>query len=147
MITFEFAFILFFGLFAILVYGPYNSLEHLISDRLQLLGNIVFDQLGVPLLLIAFFRFSRLAQELIVSGVMKKIIKQPLHLDGGSWMLLLFLWVMAAPLIARSGPNPVGGLMILVLLKMLGGTVFGLGGAAEIFQTHKKDNISLIFYH
>jgi hypothetical protein len=35
-------------------------------------------------------------------------------------MFLLFFAVILAPLIARSGPNPTGGLAALVILKTLG---------------------------
>lgn len=119
-ITIEFVFIFFFGFFAILVYGPYESLENLISDKLHLLMKLIVVLLSLPLLTIAFFRFVRLFHDLLISGAFGGAKKQKLSFDGGAWMLLLFVWVMAAPIVARSSPNPFAGLLVIVLLKILG---------------------------
>jgi hypothetical protein len=120
----EICFILFFGFFAILVYGPYESLEQLIADRLRLLTELIVGEYRLPLLTIAFFRFVRLLQDLFSQAALKGLGKQAIHLDGGSWAFLLFLAVIVAPVVARTGPNPMGGLIVLVLLKMGGELVF-----------------------
>lgn len=113
----EFCFILFFGFFAILVYGPYESLEHLMADRLQLLKNMIMTKFSIPLLVITFIRLVRCVQEILYSGIIHGQKKRPLHLDGGAWSLFLFIAVIAAPIVARTGPNPTGGLAVFVLLK------------------------------
>jgi len=127
---FETVFILFFGFFAMLVFGPYESLEEVVSDGFRLTGAIA-ARIGKPLMLIAFFRLVRLSQDLFSSGWWGGRGRRRLELQGGGWMLLLFFAVMTAPFIAKAGPNPKGGLVVLVLLKTLGecfavwaGTVF-----------------------
>ncbi len=120
----EFVFIFFFGFFAILVYGPYESLENLIADRMQLIKELIVLDLGKPLLIIAFIRLVRLVQDLLNSGVFKGSGKLPLRPEGDYWMLLLFFMVMAAPIAARSGPNPMGGLVVMVVLKIVGELAF-----------------------
>ena len=72
-----------------------------------------------------FMRLVRLGQDLVDSGTFGGKVRRKLQLDGGGWMILLFFAVMLAPLIARSGPNPTGGLAALVILKTLG-EVFGV---------------------
>jgi len=119
-LLFESCFILFFGFFALLVHGPYDSLESLIMDRMHLIGEWILITFARPLLLILFSRLIRLIQDLRHAGAFGGPKKQPLYIDSGSWMLLLFFAVMAAPLITRAGPNPVGGLIVLVALKMIG---------------------------
>ncbi|MBN2410673.1 hypothetical protein JXQ31_03205 [candidate division KSB1 bacterium] len=116
----EFCFIIFYGFFALLVYGPYESLENMIADRMLLVIDLIVVDLGRPLLIIAFIRLVRLVQDLLNAGVFKGSGTQPLNLEGGSFMLLLFFMVMAAPIVAGKGPNPLGGLMVLVLLKIAG---------------------------
>ncbi len=116
----EFCFIFFYGFFALLVYGPYESLQNLITDKMLLVIDLIVVELGRPLLIIAFIRLVRLVQDLLSAGVFKGPGKQPLRLEGGSFMLLLFFMVMAAPIVAGKGPNPLGGLMVLVLFKIMG---------------------------
>ncbi|MBN1894013.1 hypothetical protein JW906_05940 [bacterium] len=117
---FEGIFILFFGLFAVLVFGPYASLEDAVSDGFRRIGALIIVRIGRPLMLIAFFRLVRLVQDLFASGFPGGRSGRPLALQGGAWMLLLFFAVMTAPFIAKAGPNPKGGLFVLVLLKALG---------------------------
>jgi len=115
----EGAFILFFGLFALLVFGPYESLEAAIGDGFRVIFRLAVE-VRVALLWILFFRLLQLGQDLAAAGVFGGQAKRPLLLQGGGWMLLLFFAVMLAPLIAREGPNPTGGLIALVTLKTLG---------------------------
>ena len=70
-------------------------------------------------------RLVRLGQDLFDSGTFGGKVRRKLQLDGGGWMILLFFAVILAPLIARSKPNPSGGLAALVILKTLG-EVFGV---------------------
>ena len=116
----EFCFICFYSFFAILVYGPYESLENLIMDRMQLLGNLIVTELVKPILFIALIRLIRFIQDLFNAGFFKGSQQLPLRPEGGYWMLLLFFMVMAAPIVARSGPNPMGGLIVMVVLKIVG---------------------------
>ncbi|MBN2010744.1 hypothetical protein JW960_15465 [candidate division KSB1 bacterium] len=116
----EFCFILFFGFFALLVYGPYASLENLISDKLHLIKEIIVGEFRYPLLSIAFFRLIRLVQDLFNYGITNSTKKHPLNLEGGIWSLFLFFAVIVAPFVAKSGPNPFGGLLVFALLKMGG---------------------------
>jgi hypothetical protein len=117
---FEFVFILFFGFFAVLVFGPYESLESAVMDRFRLVGALFSGELRKPLAAVVFMRFVRLAHDLMDSGAFGGRVRRKLQLDGGGWMFLLFFAVMLAPLIAKSGPNPLGGLAALVVLKILG---------------------------
>ena len=65
-------------------------------------------------------RLVRLGHDLLDAGSFGGKVRRNLQLDGGVWMLMLFFAVMLAPMIARSGPNPTGGLAALVILKILG---------------------------
>jgi len=123
---FEFVFIFFFGFFAVLVFGPSESGAFAFSYKYRLVKSLYATQLRTPLMLMIGFRLIRLLQDLIAGGVFsKRFFKRPLELGGGGWMFLLFFAVMLAPLIAKSGPNPFGGLIALVGLKILG-EVFGV---------------------
>jgi hypothetical protein len=124
-LLFEFVFIFFFGFFAILVFGPYESLEFAVSDKFRLVKELFAGELQKPLAAIVFMRLVRLVHDLADSGAFGGRVRQKLQLNGGGWMFLLFFAVMLAPLIARSGPNPFGGLAALVVLKTLG-EVFGV---------------------
>jgi hypothetical protein len=128
---FEFVFILFFGFFAILVFGPYQSLESAVTGRFRLVFELIATELRKPFMAIVFMRFARLAHDLIDAGKFGGRIQRRLELNGGGWMLLLFFAVMLAPLIARSGPNPAGGLTALVVLK-------GLGEVVGVWAAGKK---------
>jgi hypothetical protein len=121
---FEFMFIFFFGFFALLVFGPADTESF--SAKYRLVKSLYAAQIQKPLLTMIGFRLLRLAQDLIAGGVFgDRFFKRPLELSGGGWMLLLFFAVMLAPFIAKTGPNPLGGLAALVVLKMLGET-FGV---------------------
>jgi hypothetical protein len=117
---FEFVFIFFFGFFAMIAFGPYESLEAAVTDRFRMIGALLSGELSKPLMAVAFMRLVRLVHDLADSGVFGGQVRRKLQYDGGGWMLLLFFAVMCTPLIARSGPNPVAGLTALVVLKTLG---------------------------
>ncbi|MDH4198390.1 MAG: DUF6498-containing protein [Candidatus Aminicenantes bacterium] len=115
----EGAFILFFGFFALLVFGPYESLEAAIGDGFRAIFRLAVE-VRFAVFGILFFRLVQLGQDLVAAGIFGGPAKRPLLPQGGGWMLLLFFAVMLAPLIARTGPNPTGGLIALVSLKTLG---------------------------
>jgi len=116
---FEGVFILFFGFFALIVFGPYESLEAMITDGFKVLFRLAVE-VRFAVFAILFFRLVQLGQDLFAAGIFGGQVKRPLLLQGGGWMLLLFFAVMLAPLIARTGPNPTGGLIALVALKTAG---------------------------
>jgi hypothetical protein len=117
---FETVFILFFGLFALIVYGRGNT-DHLsFSASFVPVWRSLRGPLLWPLAAVAVTRFLRLAADLRASGVFGGRAPRPLMLDGGGWMLLLFFAVMLAPFLADAGPNPRNGLFALVALKTVG---------------------------
>lgn len=116
----ECVFILFFGFFASIVFGPYDSLQSAVDDRFRLQGALITGELRNPLAALVFMRLVRLGHDLADSGAFGGKVRRKLQLDGGGRFVLLFFAVMLAPLIARSGPNPAGGLAALVILKTLG---------------------------
>ena len=120
----EIGFILFFGFFALLVYGPYDSFEGLLLEGFKPIKNIVVVQLAKPLLVIAVIRLIRLFREYRRYHSATPDKRQPLELEGGRWALLLFFVVVAAPLFAHSGPSPFGGLLALALFKTVGELLF-----------------------
>ncbi|MBI5582723.1 MAG: hypothetical protein HY892_02770 [Deltaproteobacteria bacterium] len=116
----ECGFILFYGFFASLVFGPYASLQAAVDDGFRLQRTMIAGELLTPLAGLFFMRLVRLGHDLVDSGAFGGKVRRKLQLDGGGWMFLLFFAVMLAPLVARSGPNPTGGLVALVILKTLG---------------------------
>jgi hypothetical protein len=116
----ECAFILFYSFFALIVFGPYNSLQSAVEDGFHLQRELVSGELRLSLAALVFMRLVRLGHDLADSGAFGGKVRRKLQLEGGGWMLLLFFAVMLAPLLARSGPNPAGGLAALVILKALG---------------------------
>lgn len=117
---FETVFILFFGMFALIVYGR-GSTDHLsFTAAFVPVWRALTGPLRWPLALVAATRIGRLFGDLRASGVFGTAARQPLTLDGGGWMLLLFFSVMLAPFLADSGPNPRNGLFALVALKTIG---------------------------
>lgn len=116
----ELAFILFYGFFASLVFGPYDSLQSAVEDGFRLQRELISGELRLSLLALLFIHVVRLGQDLLAAGVFGGSFRRGLRPEGGSWMLLLFFAVMLAPLIARAGPNPKGGLTALVTIKALG---------------------------
>jgi hypothetical protein len=121
-LVFEAVFIFFFGFFALLVFGPYESLEAAVADRFGRIGLLLFRDLPRPAMGILIMRLVRLVHDLADSAVFGGRVRRKLMLDGGGWMFLLFFAVMCAPLVARSGPNPRGGLAAIVILKIMGET-------------------------
>lgn len=137
---FEFVFIFFFGFFAILVFGPSEPGAFAFSYKVQLVKSLYATQLRIPLMFMMGFRLVRLLQDLFAGGVLgKRFFKRSLEFCGGGWMFLLFFAVMLAPLIAKSGPNPFGGLIALVCLKILG-EIFGVW-AVRIALSPKKSTM------
>jgi hypothetical protein len=116
----ECGFILFYGFFASLVFGPYGSLQSAVDDGFRLQRTMIAGELLTPLAGLFFMRLVRLGHDLVDSGAFGGKVRRNLQLNGGGYMFLLFFAVILAPLIARSGPNPTGGLAALVILKTLG---------------------------
>ena len=116
---FEFVFMIFFGFFALLVFGPYESLEAAVGDGFARVGRLCVE-VRLALLIILASHLYHLGRELVTSGVIGRRPRLPLQLHGGAWALLLFAACMLAPLVAQSGPNPMGGLAALVGFKIAG---------------------------
>ncbi len=118
-LSFEFAFILFFGTFAILMFGrDENS-----SDLLETTVSAFNAARALPLWSvtgIALMRAVRTVHELREAGALGGHGAAKVQLHGGGWMLLLFFLVMTGPFIADRSPNPTAGLAALVLLKSSG---------------------------
>ena len=116
---FEFVFIFFFGFFAILIFGrDENS-----ADLLQTIRSSFQAAGSLPLWSVAgilVMRLVRTVQELLEAGVFTGRARQKLYFNGGGWMLLLFFLCMAAPFIADKSPNPVAGLIAVIVLKSAG---------------------------
>ena len=64
-------------------------------------------------------RLSRTIHELMASGVLGGGSRHPLFYSGAGWVLLLFFLVMIAPFIADKSPNPMAGLIGIIVLKTL----------------------------
>jgi hypothetical protein len=116
----ECVFVLFYGFFASIVFGPYESLQSAIDDGFHIQRTLISGELLKPLAVLIFMRLIRLGHDLMDSGAFGGRIRRSLQLDGGRFMLLLFFVVMLAPLLTRSGPNPTGGLVALVIIKIFG---------------------------
>ncbi len=117
---FETVFILFFGMFALIVYGRGSADHPSFSASFGAVWLALTGPLRWPLALVAATRIFRLFGDLRSSGVFGGEARRPLALDGGGWMLLLFFSVMLAPFLADAGPNPRNGLFALVALKTIG---------------------------
>ncbi len=115
----EAAFMLFFGVFALLVYGPYESLSDGIADGFARFGRLAAET-RVGILAIAAGRVWHLGRDLVADGWVGRRPRRPLSLHGGPHALLLFFACMLAPLAFRSGPNPMGGLAALLGVKTAG---------------------------
>ena len=118
-LVFEYIFILFFGFFAIMVFGRDENSSDLLETIQSSFQAARVIQLR-PVLGILVMRLYRTIQELRVSGVLGGSSRQPLLYSGGVWVLQLFLLVMLAPLIADKSPNPMAGLIAIIVLKTLG---------------------------
>lgn len=116
LLFFETAFILFFGSFAILVFGPGEEF----GIGFITIGRLLSGELQKPFLYLVAIRTLRVARDIWAAGPFGLKPRSPLALGGGGWMLLLFFACMLAPLVAKAGPNPKGGLFALVVLKTAG---------------------------
>ena len=116
---FEFTFIFFFGFFAILIFGRDPDSSDLVETIRTAVRNLAMLSLW-PVLVIAAMRLLRTAQDIRAARGRSGKAGEPLHFQGGGWMLLLFFLVMSAPFIADMSPNPRGGLVVVVVLKTLG---------------------------
>jgi hypothetical protein len=116
LLFFETVFILFFGSFAIMVFGPGEEF----GIGFITIGKLLAGELLTPFVYLVVIRTVRLAKDIWAAGPFGLKPRAPLSLSGGGWMLLLFFAVMLAPLLARTGPNPKGGLFALVALKTAG---------------------------
>ncbi len=121
LLFFETVFILFFGSFAILVFGPGEEF----GIGFITMATLLSGELQTPFLYLVAVRAFRLARDIWAAGPFGLKPRAPLALSGGGWMFLLFFAVMLAPLLAKTGPNPKGGLFALVLLKT-GGELLGV---------------------
>ena len=65
-------------------------------------------------------RLVRTFQEFLEAGILGGRIKQILYFNGGGWMFLLFFLCISAPFIADKSPNPMAGLIVIIVLKSLG---------------------------
>jgi hypothetical protein len=116
----ELVFILFYGCFALLVFGPYPSLQEAVDDRFARIGALVAHDIRGPLLAVVAGRVLRLVQDLFAARTGANTKRRPLELIGGGMMLILFFAVMAAPFVTRHGPNPVAGMAAITILKTVG---------------------------
>jgi hypothetical protein len=116
LLFFETVFILFFGSFAVMVFGPGEEF----GIGFITIGKLLSGELKTPLLYLVVIRLARLVRDIWAAGPFGLKPRAPLSLSGGGWMFLLFFAVMLAPLLARTGPNPKGGLFALVALKTAG---------------------------
>ncbi len=124
---FEFVFITFFGFFAILIFGRDEAAMDLIETTRSSFKAAKALPLW-PVLGILLGRLLRTGEELLQAGVLHGGEGKPLYFNGGGWMLLLFFLVMTAPFIADKSPNPVAGLIAVIVLKTLG-ELFGVWAA------------------
>jgi hypothetical protein len=93
-LLFETVFILFFGMFALIVYGR-GSADHLsFTASFVPVWQALTGPLRWPLALVAATRIGRRFGDFRASGVFGGEAPRPLALDGGGWMLLLFFSVM-----------------------------------------------------
>jgi len=115
---FEFVFIFFFGFFAILIFGRDENSSNLIETVRSSFSAINLPLW--PLLSLLIMRALRLGQDLLNAGRLGGRHRGQLYYSGGGWMLLLFFLVMTAPFIADKAPNPMAGLIAIIVLKTLG---------------------------
>ncbi|HNW60868.1 MAG TPA: DUF6498-containing protein [bacterium] len=124
---FEFIFITFFGFFAILIFGRDEAAMDLVATTRSSFKAAAALPLW-PVLGILLGRLLRTGEELLQAGLFRGREGQPLYFNGGGWMLLIFFLVMTAPFIADKSPNPMAGLIAVIVLKTLG-ELFGVWAA------------------
>jgi hypothetical protein len=135
---FEGVFILFFGFFAFLVFGPSDMGAFSFAEKFHLVKSLYSTQFRVPLLIMIGFRLLRLVQDLIAGGMFgSRFFRRPLEQSGGGWMLLLCFAVFMAPFVTKTGPSAFGGLVALVVLKIMGET-FGVWAVRIVFPKKPK---------
>ena len=118
-LVFESVFLFFFGFFTILIFGRDESSSDLLETIQSSFQAAKVIQLR-PVFGVLVMRLSRTMQELMASGVVGGGSRQPLLYSGGGWGLQLLVLVMLAPFIANRSPNPMAGLIAIILLKTLG---------------------------
>jgi len=118
-LVFEVVFLSFFGFFAILVFGRDKNSSDLLETIQTSFQAVKVIQFW-PVVSILVMRLSRTIQELMASGALGGGSRKPLLYSGGGWVLQLFCLVMLAPLIADKSPNPMAGLIAIIVLKTLG---------------------------
>ena len=115
----EIVFLFFFGLLTILIFGRDKNSSDLLETIQSSFQAAKVIQFG-PVVGILVMRLSRTIHELMASGVLGGGNRQPLFYSGGGWVLMLFFLVMIAPFIADKSPNPMAGLIVIIVLKTLG---------------------------
>jgi hypothetical protein len=133
---FEYVFILFYGVFSLLVFSPHSE-DFVLSQTFRTVAWLVKTDLKLPVLGIALLRLYRLIRDLLDAGVFGQKAKRPLELNGGGWMLLLFFAVVLAVVVARDRPNPKGGLLAIVALKTFGESL-GIWAMAGVEKGKEK---------
>ena len=118
-LVFEVVFLSFFGFFAIMVFGRDKNSRDLVETILTSFQAAKVLQFW-PVVSILVMRLSRTIQELMASGGLGGGSRKPLLYSGGGWVLQLFFLVMLAPFIADKSPNPLAGLIAIIVLKTLG---------------------------
>jgi hypothetical protein len=114
----EIVFLFFFGFLTILVFGRDENSSDLLETIQSSFQAVKVIQFG-PVVGILVMRLSRTIHDLIASGVLGGGSRRPLLYSGAGWVLLLFFLVMLAPFIADKSPNPLAGLIAIIVLKTL----------------------------
>jgi hypothetical protein len=78
----ECVFILFYGFFALLVFGPYDSLQSAVDDCFRRQRALISGELRNSLAALVFLRLVRLGQDLADSGVFGGKVRRKLQLVG-----------------------------------------------------------------
>jgi hypothetical protein len=121
---FEFVFIVFFGTGAVLIFGRDEGAMDLVETARSAFQAAKALPLW-PVAGIFVMHLIRTGEELIAASVFRGGRGKPLYFGGGGWMLLLFFLVMTAPFIADKSPNPMAGLVAVIVIKTLG-ELFGV---------------------
>ncbi len=112
-------FLFFFGVWTILIFGRDKNSSDLLETIQSSFQAAKVIQFG-PVVGILVMRLSRTIHELMAAGVIGGGSPRPLSYSGGGWVLLLFFLVMITPFIAGKSPDPMAGLIAVIVLKTLG---------------------------